>query len=122
MQASKDYMDNMFGASYVSQFLKRKKEKEAKEKASKEEVDCGRDDAKPCGEGRGEVNQGKIGEVKTSSATTGEKNEVMSLKQKEKRAKEFEENRKKAPAMKNLTKKQKEEMERMGPPKPNYMK
>jgi len=123
MQSSKDYMDNMFGASYVSQFLKRKKEKEAKEKASKEEVDCGRDDAKPCGEGRGEVRAGgDVKEGKTSSATTGEKNEVMSLKQKEKRAKEFEENRKKAPAMKNLTKKQKEEMERMGPPKPNYMK
>lgn len=118
MQASKDYADNMFGSSYVSQFLKKRKEK-----AAKEEVSCGRDDAKPCGDERGEVRAGgDVPEGKTSSSTGGEKNEVMTKKQADKRAKEFEENRKKAPAMKNLTKKQKEEMERMGPPKPGYAK
>jgi hypothetical protein len=112
MDASKDYMDNMFGASYVSQFLKKKK----KEKAAKEEVSCGRDDAKPCGEGRGEVRAGgDVPEGKTSSSTGGEKNKVMSVKQKEKREKEFAENRAKAfvPSTKNTF---------VGPPTPDYLK
>jgi hypothetical protein len=118
MDASKDYRDNMYGASYVSQFLKKKKEK-----AAKEEVSCGRDDAKPCGEERGEVRAGgDVKEGNTSSSTGGEKNVVLTKKQADKRAKEFEENRKKAPAMKNLTKNQREELEKMGPPKPGYSK
>ena len=31
MEASQDYRDNMFGASYVSQYLKKKKKKDAKD-------------------------------------------------------------------------------------------
>lgn len=115
MEASQDYRDNMFGASYVSQFLKKKKKKD-------DEVTCGREDAKPCGEGRGEVRAGgDVEEGKTSSATTGEKNKVLTAKQAAKRKEEFEENRKKAPAMKNLTKNQQKSLE-MGPPKPTYTK
>lgn len=101
----------MFGASYVSQFLKKKKRGE-----SKDEVSCGREDAKPCGEERGEVRAGgDVKEGKTSSATTGEKNKVLDAKEAAKRKKEFEENRKKAPAMKNMTKKQKEAASEMRP-------
>lgn len=34
MEASKDYRDNMFGASYVSQFLRKKKRGESKDAAN----------------------------------------------------------------------------------------
>jgi len=115
MTASKDYRDNMFGASYVSQFLKKKKKDD--------EVTCGRDDAKPCGEGRGEVRAGgDVKEGKTSSATTDKKNEVLDPKEAKKWGKKIGQVKENAPAMKNLTKKQREELEKMGPPKPSYSK
>ena len=37
MEASRDYAENMFGASYVSQFLKKKKEKEKRERMMEDE-------------------------------------------------------------------------------------
>ena len=93
MEASKDYMENMFGASYVSQFLKKRKKKG---EGSKDEVTCGRDDDKACGAERGEVRQGgDIKEGKTSSGSKGEKNVVLTEKQAAKRKKEFEEFREK---------------------------
>jgi hypothetical protein len=118
MDASKDYRDNMYGASYVSQFLKKRKEK-----AAKEEVSCGRDDAKPCGEERGEVRAGgSVKEGKTSSSTGGEKNKVMTKKEAAKWQEEIGKVKKNAAPMKNLTKNQREELEKMGPPKPGYSK
>jgi hypothetical protein len=120
MNASQDYRDNMFGASYVSQFLKKKKKKDAE---AAETVTCTRDGGHACGEERGEVRAGgDVKEGKTSSATGGEKNKVLTPKQAAKRKEEMEEKRKKAPAMRNLTKNQREELEKMGPPKPMYTK
>jgi hypothetical protein len=93
MEASKDYMENMFGASYVSQFLKKKKKKDAE---AAETVTCTRDGGHACGEERGEVRAGgDIKEGKKSSASKGEKNVVLTQKQAEKRAKKFEEFRQK---------------------------
>ena len=83
----------MNGVSYVNQFLKKRKKKG---EGSKDEVTCGRDDDKACGEERGEVRQGgEIKEGKTSSGSKGEKNVVLTQKQAEKRAKKFEEFRQK---------------------------
>jgi hypothetical protein len=108
MNASQDYRDNMFGASYASQFLKKKKKDD--------EVTCGRDDAKPCGEGRGEVRAGgDVEEGKKSSGTGGEKNKVLDPKEAAKRKKKMEEDRKNAPAMKNLTKNQQKALEETRP-------
>jgi len=91
--ASEEYMDNMNGVSYVSQFLKKRKKKG---EGSKDEVTCGRDDDKACGEERGEVRQGgDVKEGKTSSSSKGEKNVVLTQKQAAKRKKEFEEFREK---------------------------
>jgi len=93
LYASEEYMDNMNGISYVSQFLKKRKKKG---EGSKDEVTCGRDGDKACGEERGEVRQGgDVKEGKTSSGSSGEKNEVLTQKQAAKRKKEFEEFREK---------------------------
>lgn len=94
MEASKDYRDNMFGASYVSQFLKKKKKKDAKDQEvgmSCSEKGCAAYDS-----GGGGSNTGsKSYTVKTSSATTGEKNKVLTPKQAAKRKEEMEEFRRK---------------------------
>jgi hypothetical protein len=114
MAASQDYRDNMFGASYVSQFLKKKKKND--------EVTCGRDDAKPCGDERGEVRAGgDVEEGKKSPSAGGEKNEVLDPKEAKKWGKKIGQVKKNAPAMKNLTKNQQKALE-MGPPKPTYTK
>jgi hypothetical protein len=90
--ASKDYRDNMYGASYVSQFLRKKKKGEA----SKDEVTCGREGDTSCSAGRGEDRQGgDIKEGKTSSGSKGEANKVLTKKQAEKRAEEMEKFRQK---------------------------
>jgi hypothetical protein len=60
--------------------------------------------------------------VKTSSSTGGEKNVVLTKKQALKRADKFERNRQKAPAMKNMTKKQKEAQSEMRPSRQDYEK
>lgn len=87
--ASQDYAENMFGSSYVSQFLKKKKKKDAE---AAETVTCTRDEGgHACGEERGEVRAGgDVKEGKTSSGSKGERNVVLSEKQAAKRAKEFE--------------------------------
>lgn len=95
MEASKDYMDNMFGASYVSQFLKKKKKKEEKgEGMSCSEHGCAAYDS-----GGGQSNTGASSyKMKNSSGSGGEKNVVLTKKQADKRAKEMEEFRAKEKA------------------------
>lgn len=92
--ASQDYAENMFGSSYVSQFLKKRKKKDAE---AAETVTCTRDEGgHACGEERGEVRAGgDVKEGKTSSGSKGERNVVLTEKQAVKRAKEFEEFREK---------------------------
>ena len=88
MDASKDYMDNMFGASQISQFLKKKKKKD---KESAETVTCSRDGGHACGEERGEVRAGgDVKEGKTSSSSKGEKNKVLTPKEAARRAEYME--------------------------------
>jgi hypothetical protein len=114
MMASRQYTANMFGMSNGDP---KKGKKGGKESA--ETVTCTRDSSgggHACGEERGEVRAGgSVKQGKTSSSTGGEKNVVLTKKQADKRANKFEKARAKAPAMKNLTKKQKEAQSEMRP-------
>ena len=118
--ASSDYAANMSGSSYVRQFLNKEKRK-PKEKAESDQdvnMNCSADhgcSAFDSGGGVSNAGSSSYKEGSTSSGTGGEKNEVLTKKQAEKRAKEFEKNRQKAPAMKNLTKNQKEALEETRP-------
>ena len=60
--------------------------------------------------------------VKTSSSTGGEKNKVMTKKGAAKWGSRIGKVKQNAPAMKNLTKKQKEAQNFVGPPTPSYVK
>ena len=92
MDASKDYSDNMFGASYVSQFLKKKKKKDQEVSMSCSEHGCA---AYESGGGGSDAGSSRY-KQKDSSGPKGEKSKVLSKKEADKRAKEFEENRTKA--------------------------
>jgi hypothetical protein len=94
MEASQDYRDNMFGASYVSQYLKKKKKKDAKDQEVS--MSCSKDGCAAYDTGGGGSGAGSKGyTVKTSSASTGEKNKVLTPKQVAKRKEEMEEFRRK---------------------------
>lgn len=94
MDASKDYMDNMFGASYVSQYLKKKKKKEQEVSTS-----CSHEGCAAYQSGGGESDAGASSyKVKNVSGSGGEKNVVLTKKQADKRAKEMEEFRAKEKA------------------------
>lgn len=86
--ASQDYAENMFGSSYVSQFLKKKKKKD---KEAAETVTCSRDGGHACGEERGEVRAGgDVKEGKKSSGSKGEKNVVLTPREAARRAEYME--------------------------------
>ena len=117
MEASKDYRDNMYGASYVSQFLKKKKKKEEKE----EGMSCSEHGCAAYNSGGGGSDAGTVSYKEGGSGNSGSKgaaNVVLTKKQADKRAEEFEKNRKKAPAMKTMTKNQQKAQSAMGPPAP----
>lgn len=97
MDASKDYMDNMFGASYVSQYLKKKKKKEEKEQEVS--MSCSHEGCAAYQSGGGESDAGASSyKMKNNSGSKGEKNVVLTKKQSDKRAKEMEEFRAKEKA------------------------
>lgn len=85
MDASKDYRDNMFGASYVSQFLKKKKKKDQEVSMSCSHEGCA---AYQSGGGGSDAGS-KSYDVKTSSGSKGEANKVLTKKQADKRAEEM---------------------------------
>ena len=92
--ASKDYRDNMYGASYVSQFLKKKKKKD--EKDQEVSMSCSEHGCAAYDSGGGGSNTGLSSYAsKTSSGSKGESNKVLTKKQAEKRAEEMEKFRQK---------------------------
>jgi hypothetical protein len=118
--ASQDYKDNAYGMSYASQFLKKGKRGKDGSADNPDNVKVGCEKGKPCPayEGAGGAsNQSNKGSGSTgkNKGASGEKNEVMSVKQKEKREKEFAENKAKAfvPSTKKTF---------VGPPTPAYAK
>ena len=117
MISSQDYKDNMYGMSMVSQFLKKKKRKEEKE----EGMSCSEHGCAAYNSGGGGSDAGQTSYKEGGSGSSGAKgaaNVVLTKKQADKRAEEFEKNRKKAPAMNTLTKNQQKELNKMGPPAP----
>lgn len=76
----------MFGASYVSQFLKKKKKKDQEVSMSCSEKGCAAYDTGGGGSGAGSNSYA----VKTSSGTGGVSNKVLTPKQAEKRAEKME--------------------------------
>jgi hypothetical protein len=103
--ASRDYRDNMYGMSSVSQFLKRKKKKDDAVK-----VECGKADGEECGSTLGgNETVRKAPKKKRGMDSEGEKNEVMTKKEADDRAVDFEKNRQEAVPMVNKTRKQLEE-------------
>jgi hypothetical protein len=107
--ASRQYTANQFGMS--SGPKRPKKNKDQGQDMSCSEHGCSAYDS---GGGGSDVGS-KSYTVKTSSSTSGEKNKVMSKRQADRRAVKFEKARAKAPAMKNMTKKQKEAASEMRP-------
>ena len=90
MEASKDYRDNMYGMSMVNQFLKKKKKKEEKEEGmSCSEHGCAAYNSGGGGSDAGTVSY-KGGSSNPASGSKGEANKVLTKKQADKRAKEFE--------------------------------
>jgi len=86
MDASKDYTDNMFGASYVSQYLKKKKKKDQEVSMS-----CSHEGCAAYQSGGGESDAGaKSYATKNVKGAKGEGNVVLSKKQADKRAVEME--------------------------------
>ena len=117
--ASKQYTANMFGMSNGGP-KRPKKGKDQGQDMSCSEHGCAAYDSGGGGSDVGKVSY-KGGGASGGSATTGEKNKVLTKKQADKRANKFEKARQKAPAMKNLTKKQKEAQNFVGPPTPSYV-
>lgn len=118
MYASQDYRDNAYGMSGVSQFLKGKRRKdEASKNPDNVEVGCekGKECAATAG-GDGPTRQSGEGSGSTgrNKGAKGEKNEVMTKKQADERAKDFEKKRSKAfvPSTKKTF---------VGPPRPEYL-
>lgn len=109
--ASQDYRDNMYGMSGVQQFLKRKKKKENDDAVK---MECGKEGGEQCGATLGGGESKELPKKKSGPSAEGEKNEVLSKKEAENRAKEFERKRSKAfvPSTKKTF---------VGPPKPEYL-
>jgi hypothetical protein len=86
MTASQDYMENMFGTSYVSQYLKKKKKKEQEVSMS-----CSHEGCAAYQSGGGESDAGsKSYATKSVKGAKGEGNVVLTAKEAEKRKKEME--------------------------------
>ncbi len=111
--ASRQYAANQFGMSNGGP-KRPKKGKDQGQDMSCSEHGCAAYDSGGGGSGVGTVSY-KGGGASGGSATTGEKNKVLTKKQAEKRAVKFEKARAKAPAMKNMTKKQKQAQSEMRP-------
>jgi hypothetical protein len=112
MMASRQYAANQFGMSNGGP-KRPKKNKSGEQEVS---MSCSKDGCSAYDSGGGGSDVGsKSYTVKTSSSTSGEKNKVMSKRQADRRAVKFEKARAKAPAMKNMTKKQKEAASEMRP-------
>lgn len=113
--ASRQYMANQFGMSNGGP----KRPKKGKGGDQEVSMSCSKDGCSAYDSGGGGSNVGtasyKGGGSSGGSATTGEKNVVLSKRQAEKRAVKFEKARAKAPAMKNMTKKQKQSASEMRP-------
>lgn len=101
--ASSDYKDNAYGMSGVRQYLRDKK-KPKEEKDQEVNMNCSADhgcaayDSGGGGSNAGSSSYKGGGSSSGGSGTGGEANKVLTKKQADKRAKEFEENRKKAAA------------------------
>lgn len=111
--ASRQYAANQFGMSNGGP-KRPKKGKDQGQDMSCSEHGCAAYDSGGGGSGVGTVSY-KGGSASGGSATTGEKNKVLTKRQAEKRAVKFEKARAKAPAMKNMTKKQKQAQSEMRP-------
>jgi hypothetical protein len=118
--ASQDYRDNAYGMSYTSQFLKKGKRGKDGSADNPEKVEVGCEKGKECpatagGDGPSRQSNEGSGSTGKNKGAKGEKNEVLSAKQKEKREKEFAENKAKAfvPSTKKTF---------VGPPTPAYAK
>lgn len=107
--ASRQYAMNQFGMTNGDP--KKKKKDQEGEGMSCSEHGCS---AYNAGGGKSNTGSSKYN-VKTSSGSKGESNKVLSKKQAEKRTVKFEKARAKAPAMKNMTKKQKQSQNEMRP-------
>lgn len=115
MMASRQYAANQFGMSNGDP-----KKKNGGGKSNDNVEVCTEKTAKEgkCGAYAGggpSRSTGKSVAVKTSSSSEGEANKVLSKKQADKQAVKFEKARAKAPAMKNMTKKQKQAQSEMRP-------
>jgi hypothetical protein len=111
--ASRQYAANNFGMSNVGP-KRPKKNKDQGQDMSCSEHGCAAYDSGGGGSNVGTASY-KGGSSSGGSATTGEKNVVLTKRQAEKRAVKFEKARAKAPAMKNMTKKQKQSASEMRP-------
>lgn len=113
--ASRQYAMNNFGMSNGGP----KRPKKGKSGDQEVSMNCSKDGCSAYDSGGGGSNVGtasyKGGSSSGGSATTGEKNVVLSKRQAERRAVKFEKARAKAPAMRNMTKKQKEAASEMRP-------
>lgn len=114
MMASRQYAANQFGMS--SGPKRPKKNKDQGQDMSCSEHGCAAFDS-----GGGGSDAGSKGYVsKTSSSTSGERNKVLSKRQAERRAVKFEKARAKAPAMKTMTKKQRDSASEMRPSRQDF--
>lgn len=119
MMASRQYLMNQFGIRNGGP-KRPKKGKDQGQDMSCSEHGCAAYDSGGGGSNTGTVSY-KGGGSSGGSSTGGERNKVLTKKQAEKRDTKFEKARAKAPAMKNLTKKQKEAQNFVGPPTPSYV-
>jgi hypothetical protein len=112
MMASRQYMANQFGMSNGGP----KRPKKGKSGEQEVSMNCSKDGCSAYDSGGGGSDVGsKSYTVKTSSSTGGEKNKVLNKRQMARREDQFAKARAKAPAMKNMTKKQKEAANEMRP-------
>lgn len=111
--ASRQYAANNFGMSNVGP-KRPKKNKDQGQDMSCSEHGCAAYNSGGGGSDAGTVSY-KGGSASAGSGTGGEANKVLTKKQADKRAVKFEKARAKAPAMKNMTKKQKESQNEMRP-------
>jgi len=130
--ASKQYTANMFGKSSGDpgkrQARQDRRDARQASRSGKSDDNVEVCTAKTAKEGKcgayagGGPSTGTVQKAKnTKPSSGGEKNVVLTKKQADKRANKFEKARQKAPAMKNLTKKQKEAQNFVGPPTPSYV-
>ena len=117
--ASQDYKANAYGASYVRQYLEKGKRGKNGDGKSEDAVEVGCEKGKECaatagGDGPSRQSGEGSGSTVAKKSSGGEKNKVMTKKQAEDRAKDFEKNRSKAfvPSTKKTF---------VGPPKPEYL-